>query len=521
MKGKKLVCILVAVIFAFSVMFTGCGTGGKETESTAAKEITVEKTTEELQPVEELQTVELIWYLGGGGQPADAPLVEEAMSRILKEKINASIKLNTIPWGQFQEKMNVMTAAGEPFDLCYSAGWMGFYGMAAKGAYADLTELLPKYAPDYMKIPPSFLFDACKVKGKLLGTPNLQGLAMPSKIRVREDLYNKYNCPAKISKLDDMDAFLDAVKKGEQGVTPWMVYAGGANTIYNYYQQFGDLFFVGDSFSVGVTVADTAKGAKVVNQYESDNFKEFIKWTRKAYTNGWFEKDAATVKTDASSTGPEAGKYACFFDGAGPQSEALWSKGANFTWKYVDCGVKPTIKTNSCVGTMTSISINSKNKERAMMLINLINTDIKLYNTMCYGVEGTHYVLKDGHVDYPEGVTGDKSPYNPDTAWEFGNSFNAYPRVGVDPAAFKAQQEFDKVALAEPALGFSFDPTPVKTELAQTVTVLEELLVPLVAGSIDVDANYPKLLENLKTAGSDKIIAEKQRQLDEFLATRK
>jgi putative aldouronate transport system substrate-binding protein len=156
-----------------------------------------------------------------------------------------------------------------------------------------------------------------------------------------------------------------------------------------------------------------------------------------------------------------------------------------------------------------------------MMLINLINTDIKLYNTMCYGVEGTHYVLKDGHVAYPEGVTGDKSPYNPDTAWEFGNSFNAYPRVGVDPAAFKAQQEFDKAALPEPALGFSFDPTPVKTELAQCTTTLEELLVPLVAGSIDVDVNYPKLLENLKTAGSDKIIAEKQKQLDEFLATRK
>jgi len=170
---------------------------------------------------------------------------------------------------------------------------------------------------------------------------------------------------------------------------------------------------------------------------------------------------------------------------------------------------------------MTSINYNSENKERAMMLINLINTDVKLYNTMSFGVEGKHYVLKEGHRELPEGFTAEKSGYNPDTAWMFGNSFNAYPAKGVDAGAFKRQQEFDKNAQPEPALGFAFDPEPVKAEIAQVTSVLEELLVPLVAGAVDPDEYYPKLLEKLKNAGADRIIAEKQKQLDEFLASKK
>ena len=40
----------------------------------------------------------------------------------------------------------------------------------------------------------------------------------------------------------------------------------------------------------------------------------------------------------------------------------------------------------------------------------------------------------------------------------------------------------------------------------------------LIWGSIDPEENLPKYIEELKAAGIDEIIAEKQKQLDAFLA---
>jgi ABC-type sugar transport system, periplasmic component len=98
------------------------------------------------------------------------------MNKSLAEKINATIKLNFIPWGEYPDKMNVLSASGDTFDICFSAGWRNYTQMVSKGAYADLSELMPKYASQYMAEMPSYVIDAAKVKGKLYAAPNLQGL---------------------------------------------------------------------------------------------------------------------------------------------------------------------------------------------------------------------------------------------------------------------------------------------------------------------------------------------------------
>lgn len=153
-----------------------------------------------------------------------------------------------------------------------------------------------------------------------------------------------------------------------------------------------------------------------------------------------------------------------------------------------------------------------------MMFINLINTDKKLYNTMCYGVEGKHYVLKDGFVNPPDGITEDKLGYNPGSNWAFGFTYNAYPKKGESPDVGQKQLEYDKAAKPEPALGFLFDQTPVKTEIANMQSVIEEYQAVLTTGVIDTAKGLATLLEKLKAAGADKIIAEKQKQLDKWRA---
>src|SRR5690606_11646134 len=73
----------------------------------------------------------------GTTQPDEA-LVEEAMNKILKEKINATIDLQAIDWGAWNDKMNLMFASGEKADLVFTASWNGHVDNVTKGAFVEL-----------------------------------------------------------------------------------------------------------------------------------------------------------------------------------------------------------------------------------------------------------------------------------------------------------------------------------------------------------------------------------------------
>ncbi|HPW42148.1 MAG TPA: DUF3502 domain-containing protein, partial [Bacillota bacterium] len=57
---------------------------------------------------------------------------------------------------------------------------------------------------------------------------------------------------------------------------------------------------------------------------------------------------------------------------------------------------------------------------------------------------------------------------------------------------------------------------PVKNEIAAVNNLWDKYVPALETGSIDPEVNVPKFLEELKAAGIDKVIAEKQEQLNEW-----
>ena len=76
-------------------------------------------------------------------------------------------------------------------------------------------------------------------------------------------------------------------------------------------------------------------------------------------------------------------------------------------------------------------------------------------------------------------------------------------------------------AKASPALGFSFDSTPVRTEMASVGAVKDEYELSLDTGAVDPEKALPEFLEKLEAAGSQTIIDEIQKQLDEWKAAQK
>ncbi len=513
MKINRLVSIVCVICLMTVIALTGC-TNATPTLSTSSSAPAASENASSAS--ETLERVELTWYTLGFKQPEDTAIVEEAMNEILIPKINATFKLNIIPFANYSEKINVMISGGDVFDVMFTAGSNGYTSLATKGAFIDLTDLLPQYAPELQEALPAAVFNATKVDGKIYAVPNLRGLCMPTELAVRKDLVEKYNIPLKIASFDELDTAFDKMLK-DDGVTPMYIYNnGGGNTAYGYYMNSADFYSIGAPAIPGVYTSDF----EVINQYESDNFNEWVTWARKAYLNGWIDKNAAT-KTDESAVDMKSGKYGCIFNSGGPQGQAGMNQqyGTDqYSYQFIDFGVTPTLKTSQIQGTMNSISSTSKNKERAMMLINLINTDKDLYNTMCFGIENTHYVLNDGFRAFPDGITAETSKYFPQTPWAFGNTYNQYLEVGQDPQLFENQKQFDAKAASEPALGFNYDATAVNAQIAQVTSVLEEFLPSLAAGAVDPDVYLPQMLEKLETAGIDKIIQDKQTQLDAFIA---
>lgn len=71
-----------------------------------------------------------------------------------------------------------------------------------------------------------------------------------------------------------------------------------------------------------------------------------------------------------------------------------------------------------------------------------------------------------------------------------------------------------------PAMGFTWDNANVLNEVTAVRNVRGKYANALECGSIDPAEALPAFLEELETAGANTIIEEKQKQLDEYLASK-
>lgn len=514
---------------ALSIVLAGCGsnepvqTASQETVKPAetAAAVAAQSTPEPLKPVE------LTYYFPNSPQK-DLQTVEDALNKLVKPKINATVHLKLIDWGAYEEKMKVVMASGEPYDLVWTAaGFNNYFQNVANGAYAPLDDLITKYASDTKKGIPDMFWNAVKVKGKTYGVPVFQQSTAGYGYLIQKAVADKYKMDWKsVKKLSDLTPFLETVKKNEPNLIPWE-YSQNSDAFFTAPPMFG-MESLGDTKTPGDLYLKD--GAKVINQYETPEFKEYVTMMRDWFTKGYLRKDAATLKETGADR--KAGKNALQLgqidiDSQGFEQAGLAATGrmSNFnpdTQSYDLQFVKPLLTTDKAAATMTAIAANSPNKERAMMFLNLLNTDKDIYNTLVWGVDGKHYKkVADNRIE-----TNKDGGYQIFAPWEFGNMKLTYIFEG-DPKGGEVNNKFTNMwvdlnmkATPSNALGFVFDFTPVKSEKANVDAAVDELYYALASGSIDPEKYLPQFLDKLKKAGADKIIAEKQKQLDAWKATK-
>lgn len=459
-----------------------------------------------------------ITYSYAGPIPTDLKLVQDALNEILNAKIGVNLTLDVVEFGAYNEKMQLRLAAGEECDIIFTAPWINSYANnVANGVLMPLDDLLIDHAPALWASMPPSTWEAARVKGKIYGVINQQIFPKPWGVNVRKDMLEKYNFSLdNVKRWEDMEPFLQAVKDGE-GINPLYTTDSGNlwRTTYWGYDPLDD----GIGF-IGVRANDETM--TVVNLTETPEFEESARLTQKWYDAGYYPENPIEVaEADAMF---RAGKFAMTYHVEKPGNDV--EAQSKYGWEFVSKNLTDPLilDTAGATATLNAICKTSKHPEKAMEVLEELNTNVEVYNLLARGIQGTHWVWADEAnkvMRFPDGVDGSTSTYNPNTDWEFGNQFNGYYRDPKQVGAWEKTKVMNDTAFPSVALGFVVDRGPIQTEIAQTSAVLKEVMAPIVNGWVSWDDAAADAHDKLNAAGAQVIIDEVQRQLNDWAATNK
>lgn len=493
MKRKRIVALAMAALMSVSVL-SGCG---------AEKKTTGNGGEESGEPVH----LEL-YAMSFGGNNDSLEKVNEAVNEYIKPLINAEVKLNIINYGSYQQQVNLMMSGDEQVDLMLSTGALTS-NLAGQGALTELDDLLAKEGADIVDIMGEDVLASCKYGGSTYAVPTNRDLARSMCYYYRADINEELGLGLENAKtLDDIEKCFEIMHEKD----PEMAGIAGNNT--SSLLQVWDWDQISNNYGVLLNLGEELK---VENLYESDSYIDMVNRMHDWYQKGYIYKEI-TTSTVSNPDLFATGKMLGFFANGNPTSDNTQSQMLGGPIEHIEL-VEPYMSSTTVQTACWTIPHNSENPEKAMELLNLMFTDPTLVNLLSFGIEGENYVVKDeekGIIGYPDGMTAETRTYDNSLGWTWGNMLIGYTWEGDDPDVHEQMVEFNNSAKRSKALGFTFDPTSVQNQITACSNVASKYTIGIESGSVDPDEMLPKFQQELKAAGIDEIIAEKQRQLDEW-----
>ncbi|WP_317913816.1 ABC transporter substrate-binding protein [Carnobacterium maltaromaticum] len=437
-------------------------------------------------------------------QIGDKPDNYDELMKVANKKIEAEtgvqLNLQYIGWGDYEKKMSVITSSGENYDIALANNYVT---NAQKGAYADLTELAPKLAKDaYDMLDPAYI-KGNLIDGKLYAFPVNANVFAEQVLTFNKQFLDKYNLDiSNVKSYQDIGELLKVVKEKEPTVTPLAAGQG--------FKVESDMDYPitnGMPFAIDLLGDDS----KIINQYDNDRMKANLKTMHEYYQAGYIAQDAATSNTDH----PLEGKtWFIRQETQGPYDYGdtilTTAAGQPLVSKPVTLPIKTT---GAAQMANFVVSSNSKNKEKAVEVLGLINSNPELLNGLVYGIEGEAWEkVGDNQVKLLDG-------YQPKThmsAWNTGNNKIIYVQDSITEDQIAERDKKIGEAEQSPILGFNFNTESVKSEITNIANVMNQYIDGLNTGTLDPDKAIPEMNAKLEKAGLDKVQTEMQKQYDAF-----
>lgn len=528
-KAFRVLNVSLMMLLVIAVVLSGCAKSNPSSSATPSI-----STSPSTQPsaapeatgtagIDTTKAVELKMILLGA-KPTDFDLVYAEVNKLLKQKVNATLNVSFIDWGDIDQKYPLMFATNEDFDMAYTASWAKYEETANKNGFLNLTpELLQQYAPQTMEKQPKEAWEQAKINDKIYMVPNDTFEVGSYLALIRGDLREKYKI-APVKSVDELSNYLKTVAKNEKDLQAWgNTGEPGSLDKMTIYQP-NEWFNGGATGGIvnGLTYKITDPSGKIFSVYDTPEYAKQLQLTKDLADNGVWSKNAIVSKDD---------KAALFT--SGKSSMLTWNlrtlsniaqqvNKEHPDWKPEIVDVSPDAKrfVNSYLGNGIGIHATSKNPERALMVLDLLRYDKEIHDLTNYGIIGVHW---EPVGDNKYKILADSAKFPPSGACPWGwNSQLERDGEGAPPqtAELLAKWKQNNIVVNKLQM-FSFNAANVKTEQAAIDNVYKTYLYPLYFGLVDPVTGLTKFKQKLKEAGIDKVQTELQLQLDDFMQKNK
>ncbi|MDD2971364.1 MAG: extracellular solute-binding protein [Lachnospiraceae bacterium] len=510
---RKVVSLILAATMLTTIL-TGCGSKASTTATdntnetaTSSEASATPKASGELDTSEE---VNLTMYVISD-RPAGQDVVDENINKILKEKLNCTLTINWIPWSDYPNKYPLLFSSGEAFDMAYTGSWLNFTSLAQKGAFMNLDELWPAYAPKNFAAQSEAAQQQATVDGHYYCVPTMLATYSAYGPVYRTDLLDGTNWDGKMENFEDLEKYLDLIKEKHPEMEPLDIYSAGSELDDNYLWSLGYMSSKGANNDFLFFNPEEAN-PKLFTFYECKDTTPFLDMMARWNEKGFYPKSALS-DTDATKT--QNGKSAVrvhnldTFAGYSTTHREFAYSYANFV-KHV--------RHFPYTQDAMVISNTSQNPERALAVWDLITSDREMFDAFMYGVEGTTYTLNE------EGqyLITDPDQYAGSAMWSARTNELNRDAVGTPELFGEMKQEFEKAIAAddtaEKYASFVIDTSNIETEYAACQSVHQQYWWPLELGYTDAKTGLAEYQKQMEAAGLEKVRTELQGQLDAYVA---
>lgn len=441
--------------------------------------------------------------------PKDVALVEEKVSEITREKIGCNVEFIMMEVANQSQQLSLLLSGGDDsIDIFFKSG---LSTIVSSGQALDLTELIKPYEKDFAEALGQHVFDCGYLNGKYWGVPKLLNQVSQAMYSIPADLAAEFGY-----KNGDALTFetLDKLLADIHAKYPDTPLIGPRDGTCIFSDSRIDQLSTGDYY-LGV-LNNYGQSDTVINYYESEEFLEMMSYIEKWNKAGYYMTDVLNVTEAPIDLIPTGRCFGCFSGHFSAYLNGIWQS-ENFGTEMACMTIFPSCYSKTPTN-FYCVNQASSHPEKAVAMLHLLATDADIVNLMINGIEGVHYkVLEDGSATYMDGKDASDNGWCLGYSWANLNSTISIP-FNYPPDYFEVLLNSNETALRSKAFGFIFDTSNVTDEIAACTNVYNQYYKPLFSDAID---DYPAMIETLqkemKAAGIDKIIAEKQAQLDAFL----
>lgn len=507
MKVKKLIAVLLSMMMVCS-MLSGCAKKAQSTKAEGTGDATGE-TSEDASSSETSGEPYTITIYAPYDATTDAcNAVSEKVSEITLKLINCKVKLVR---EVTKDQLNLALTSGESLDLFYSFPWeTSLSSMVASNEIVAMDDLLTSHAPDMKSAISDDDWACVTVNGSIYGIPMNKDKAQARGFEMNKTIADKLGIDySKPITYEELEQDLLKVKAAYPDMYPCVPNNGSMNFPAWSCDVLGD--------SLGVLENCLTDSTKVVNLFDTDSFKEYCSYIYKWAQEGLMMPDGANTDEGYDTYIGSGLGFGTFTPiKAGFEAEETRKCGVEMAAVQLYAAHSTTSMVNAC----WCIASNSKQPEKAMEMLNLMYTNPDISNLFINGIEGKNYKIVDKTnkiIDYADGVNAASTNYSV-VGWAWPNEQISYVWNGDQPDVWKQLGEFNASAQPSPAKGFVFNNEKVLNEVTACNNVIAKYENGLITGCLDPKEAIPKMNEELKSAGIDTIITEKQTQLDAWLA---